>query len=93
MIDVNLYTIIVHTQLMHTRVHDMIDISKHNNMIARQPAIGGRETIRIIHIRMVEFPKMQPFYKLKAHKLTSFGSDFQGSCLCFERCHPLRIRA
>ena len=31
---------------------------------------------------------VQPFYKLTAHGLRSFGSNFPGSCLCYRGFHP-----
>ena len=36
---------------------------------------------------------LRPFYKLTAHTLRSFGFNFLGSCLYFERIHPFKRRS
>ena len=46
---------------------------------------GGNATKKSESARARDWPgaDLRQFYKLTAHKLTSFGSNFPGRCLCF----------
>ena len=35
----------------------------------------------------------QPFFELASHRRRCFGSNFLGSWLYFEECHPLKVRS
>ena len=68
--------------------------TKHNNKVYNTTWHSSSHECTICNVCSTTYKDtVQPFYKRRAHKLISFGSNLPGSCLWFGGFRPVEIRS